>query len=122
MSGIGGEVGEMDELLMEMRQARDDILAQKACEKTAQRKREDEKDQIGKELVASASKHNKEGSQSALDDEEMRSAGKNARKGLRVASSMDMAAFSLNLHDADLTGVELDRERLQFERESCGTL
>ena len=28
MSGIGGEVGETDELLMEMRQARDDILAQ----------------------------------------------------------------------------------------------
>ena len=34
MSGIGGEVGQMDELLMEMRQACDNILAQKAFVKT----------------------------------------------------------------------------------------
>ena len=118
MSGIGGEVGEMDELLMEMRQARDDVLAQKACEKTAQQERDDEKDSIGRELVASASKRKKEELQSASDDEEMGSGRKKVKtKGLRVDSSMDMAAFSLNLRDADLARVELDRERLQFERE-----
>ena len=119
ISGSGGEVGEMDELLMEMKQARDDILAQKACEKTAQRERDDEKDQIGRELLASGSKHKEEESRSASDDEKMRSARKKVKtKGLRVDSSMDMAAaFSLNLRDADLARVELDRERLQFERE-----
>ena len=30
---------------------------------------------------------------------------------------MDMAAYSLNLRDADLTRVELDYEPLKFERE-----
>ena len=66
----------MDELLMEMRQACDDILAQKACEKTAQPERDDEKDRISMELVASAWKRKKEGSQSASDDDEIGSARK----------------------------------------------
>ena len=47
MLRIVGEVGEMEELFMEMREESDDILAQKACDKTAQRKRDDEKYPIG---------------------------------------------------------------------------
>ena len=42
-------------------------------------------------------------------------------KGLRVDLLMDVAAFSLNLRDADLARVELDRELLQFERERSET-
>lgn len=118
ISGIGGEVGEMDELLMDMRQARDDIFAQKACEKTAQRERHDEKDRIGKELVASDSKYKKEELQSASVDDKMRSARQKVKaKRFRGDSSMDMDVFSLYLRDANLARVELYREFLQFERE-----
>lgn len=83
---------------MEMRQAHDDILAQRACEKSAQRDGDDEKDLIGEALVVSASKRKKDESQSSSDDDETGSAPKTLKaKCSRVDSSMDMAAFSLKL-------------------------
>ena len=65
MSEIGAEVGELDELLTDMRQAREDLLAAKTAEKIAQRERDEKMDRIGKALVASATKRKQTDSGSA---------------------------------------------------------
>lgn len=51
MSYMGGYVGELDELLMDMGQARDEVWATRAAEKTAQRERDEEKDQLQSRLL-----------------------------------------------------------------------
>ena len=117
MSGMRGAVGELNELWMHMRQAWDDVLATKAAEKTAQRERDEEKDRIGKALVASATKRKQTDSGSTTEGEDGPTPKKAKSKSARATPSMDMAAFSLNLRDADLARIDLERERLNFERE-----
>ena len=116
-SGIGGEVGELDELLMDMRQAREDFLVTKTAKKIAQRERDEEKDRVGKALVASATKRKQTDSGSTTEGEDGPTPKKAKSKSARAAPSMDMAAFSLNLRDADPAQIDLEREPLNFERE-----
>ena len=70
MSGIWEEVGELDELLMDMRQAQEDVLATMTAEKTAKRERDEEKDRIGKALMASALKKKQTDSGSITEGED----------------------------------------------------
>eukprot|EP00171_Calliarthron_tuberculosum_P009483 IDg9483t1 len=71
-----------------------------------------------KALVASVTNRKLTGSGSSSEVEEATPLKKKANtKFVCAAPSMDMAAFSLNFRDTDLARVELDRERLQFERE-----
>ena len=51
LSGVGGEIGEMEELLMGMREACDDLAVQKTAKKTAQQETDREKEMIGQALV-----------------------------------------------------------------------
>lgn len=114
--------GEMDELLMEMIQAREGLLATKAAEKTAQRDQDKEKDRIGKGLVASATKRRASEFSSNSEGEETGPAPKKAKtKSFRVPPSMAMAAFSSNMRDAELARIELDRDGLQLERDRSET-
>ena len=117
MSGIGGEVGQLDELLMDMQQAREDLLATMTAEKTGQRERDEEKDRIGKALVASATKRNPTDSGRNTEGEDGPTPKKAKSKSARAAPSMDMAAFSLNLRDPDTARIDLERKRLNFQRE-----
>jgi hypothetical protein len=54
MSGVGGDVGELDELLAGMQQDRDDLETNRAAERSAATEREEVKERIGKELVVRA--------------------------------------------------------------------
>ena len=117
MSGTGSKFGELDELVMDMRQARQDLFATKTAEKNAQRERDEEKDRIDMALVASATKRKQTNSGSTTEGEDGLTPKKAKYKSARAAPYMDMAAFSLNLRDADLARIDLERERLNFERE-----
>jgi hypothetical protein len=54
MSGVGGDVGELDELLAGVQEARDDLQTNRAAERSAAREQEEAKERIGKELVVRA--------------------------------------------------------------------
>ena len=54
MSGVGGEVGEMEELLSSMRKARQDMLESRSASKKAAQKREAEKERLGAIIRARA--------------------------------------------------------------------
>jgi hypothetical protein len=54
MLGVCGEVGELEELLGEMQEARDDLETQQAAQRAAANEREEAKEHIGKELVVRA--------------------------------------------------------------------
>lgn len=117
-SGIGGEVGEMYELLMDMQQTREDLLATTAAKKTAQRDCNEEKGSFGKAFMAIATKLGTIESSTNSEEEETRSAPKKAKmKSFRVVPSMDMATLSSDMYDADLARIELDHVRLQFKRD-----
>eukprot|EP00171_Calliarthron_tuberculosum_P017892 IDg17892t1 len=118
ISGIGGNMEELDELLIYMRQARDDVLATKAAEKTAQRERDKKNDRIGMALVESATKKKLTDSGSPSEAEEIRPTSKKLKaRYVRAALSIEMSAFNLNQSGADLARVTPDCDRLQFEHE-----
>ena len=101
-----------------MRRAREDLLATKTAAKTAQRERDEEKDRIGKALIASAAKRKLSVSGCGSEAEEIGIArNKSKARSVRAGPSPDMAAFSSKLRYAYLAQIELDRKRLQFERE-----
>ena len=117
MSGTGGEVRALNELLMYMRQAREDLLATKTAEKTAQRECDQEKDRIGRALVVSTKKRNDTNSAITTEGEDGPTPRKAKSNSAGAAPSMYMPAFSPNLQDADLARIDLERGRLNFERE-----
>ena len=122
MPGVGGDVGEMDELLMEMRQKRDDIAAEKTADKDAQRQRDAEKERIGNALMVVATKGKSEETVEVHSDSDGEVAvGRPVKKSkTRAVSNIPgngLASFRVNLRDADLARISLERERLTFERE-----
>ena len=122
MSGVRGDVGEMDELLMEMRQKRDDIAAEKTADKDAQRQRDAEKGRIGNALMVVATKRKSEETVEVHSDSDGEVAvGRPVRKSkTRAVSNIPgdgLASFRVNLRDADLARIALKRERLTIERE-----
>lgn len=68
MSGVGREVGELEELLMSMRGARDDLSQNRNAEKNAWKERDAEEERIGDDLMKSVI--NRCGHKERTDDEE----------------------------------------------------
>ena len=143
LSGVGGgEMGELADLLMTMREARDDWESQKKAVKTAEKKKEEDKQRMGEALMSAAtarrsstsSDEDQDGSGSSIADngeeqlkreveivgvEQLGSVQKKRRKqrnwGAIGVSEMDR--FGVHLKEADLARIELERERLAFEQE-----
>lgn len=122
LSGVGGgAMGEIEELLLGMREAKDDLAGRKRANKKRQAELDEKKDRAGRELVAAASKR-RERETSKDDEEEDSKEGtprlrKVKRAGMSSGIGDDMEAFGRHLRDSDLARIELDRERLTFERE-----
>ena len=115
MLGIGGEVGEPGELLMDVGQARDGVFMTKATERTVKREHDEDKDQIGTAIIASAARRKLCDTGCSPDAEETGPAREKSKaKSVRAAPSIEMAAFSSNLRDAYFVGIKLDRERSQL--------
>jgi hypothetical protein len=119
MSGVGGEVGELEELLGTMQEARADLETQKTAERSAAREREEAKERIGKELVLKAlrrdSQNDEEGSSGS--DFELKQPRKKKSKRATTENDIenDMKGFGECLRDADLARVAVERERLEFD-------
>ena len=117
LSGVGGEVGEIEELLMEMREARDDLAVQKTAKKTAQQETDREKEIIGQALVEMSLKRRASDNAREESIEEFPSSAKKTKRLKRMESGGEMELFGAHLRDADLARIELEREKLAFERE-----
>jgi len=101
LSGVGGgEMGELADLLMNMREAKDDMEAQNKALKTTGKKKEEDKEKMGQVLVDMATK---------------RKAAENA--GSVVLSADEDTDEPESARKADLARVEQDRKRLSFEQE-----
>jgi hypothetical protein len=119
MSGVGGEVGELEELLCEMQEARDDLETQQVAQRTAAREREEAKERIGKELVVRALRRdfrNDEEVSSGSDFEEKQPRKKKSKRNTTDNNiTDDMKGFGECLREADLARVAVERERLELD-------
>ena len=122
MSGMGGEVGEIEELLAMMKEARDDLDKQQKAETDAKKERDEEKERLGNELVARALQRTGRTSSDGEDEEDAEAPSKAKRakrnnKNTADPFSGEMERFAECLRDADLAKVEVERDRLELERE-----
>ena len=119
MSGVGGEVGELEELLGEMQEARDDLETQQAAQRTAAKEREEAKERIGKELVVRAlhrdCRNDEEGSSGSEFEEKQPRKKKSKRNTTDNDMTDDMKGFREFLREADLARVAVERERLELD-------
>lgn len=51
MSGVGDEIGELDKLLMRVKEARDDLHAKKSAKRSVAKALVGKKDNVGQELL-----------------------------------------------------------------------
>jgi hypothetical protein len=118
MSGVGGGVGELEEILGSMQEARADLETQKTAERSASKERGEAKERIGKELVLKAlrrdSRNDEEGSSGS--DFELKQPRTKKSKRATTENNMvkDMKGFGEYLRDADLARVAVERERLEL--------
>jgi hypothetical protein len=119
MSGVDGEVGELEELLGTMQEARADLETQKAAERSAAREREEAKERIGKEFVLKAlqrdSRNDEEGSSGSDFELKQPRTKKSKRATTENNIEKDMKGFGECLRDADLARVAVERERLELD-------
>ena len=117
MSGVGGKIEEMDELLMAMREAKDDLNTEKTARKTAKIELGRRKDAACEALVARSLK--RATSASASDEDIMIGSAKKLRQSHIGHRDEDMEQFTAQVGHVDMERVNTDRERLDFERERC---
>ena len=127
LSGVGGgEMGELADLLMTMREAKDDFDSQKKAIKTAERKKGEDKERMGAILVSAATKRkaasdsdSSEGSDKDVISSEGENGNGSAKKKVKMRRALPLPAgemdkFGLHLKEADIARVELERERWAF--------
>lgn len=124
-------MGELADLLMSMREARDDWESQKKSVKVAERRKEEDKERMGQALVNATTKsktpsNSSDGVVDVVSDYEGSSldglggSGKKRERNRRIASSFsagEMEKFVEHMKVADLARVDLDRKRLAFNQE-----
>jgi hypothetical protein len=119
MSGVGGEMGELEELLGEMQEARDDLETQQVAQRTPAREMEEYKERIGKELVVRALRrdfrNDKEVSSGSDFEEKQPRKKKSKRNTTENNMTDDMRGFDECLREADLAKVAVEREMLELD-------
>lgn len=126
LSGVsGGAMGELDELLMGMREARDDLDAHKKAEHMERRAMDEAKERAGLALVDAATTRRSEEDDEVAEVVDGTSASGSGRKKRRInlgfGDTGDIDQFGLHLKEADMERVALERERLCFEKDRYET-
>ncbi|PXF41014.1 hypothetical protein BWQ96_09269 [Gracilariopsis chorda] len=123
MSGVDGKVTEMHELLGAMAEAREGIQRDKSAEKDEKRRKEIEKEKMGKEMVARSLVRKSENGPDVEGDvdtqgEEEGSLSKRRRLSGRLRGGMagELSSFGQALKEADMLRVQIGQERLILER------
>jgi len=121
MSGIGGEVGELDELLSVMLDAQKDLKRAREDEKVERESKEGRKLEVGRALVARAmvrrdSTVSEDDVEEVVDD--MR-CGKGKGKRRKVVDDVDseLAVLGEAMKETEMARISVDRARLALERE-----
>ena len=149
MSGVGGEVGEMEELLSAMREARQDLLNSRSASRRAAQERETEKERLGaivraramtRERPANSSDFDVEGTEEETSDQgatpKKRSAKRKHSDVTPDPFDNDIAALTAALQKSyesrmafeerrlakDVEQGEKDREERRIEREESNKL
>ena len=131
LSGVGGgEMGELADILMTMREAKDDWESQKKAVKTKERRKEEDKERMGQALVDAAKKRKRNSSSEVESGNGSENGGNGSENGgspssrkskkLRFAANSsggELDMFGAHLKEADLARTALERERLSFEQE-----
>lgn len=118
-SGVGGEVGEMEEVLSSMRESKEDIKEKRYADRKEATRVEAEKERMGQVLVLKATKQKSPDDGDVVDvrprpEKETRSESK-ASVGTDILGYMDK--FGKYLHDADIARIELEREKMKMDEE-----
>jgi hypothetical protein len=90
MSGVGGEVGELEELLGAMQEARADLEMKQTAERSAAREREEQKERLGKELVARSLRRDGRSNEESSSGSEVEEKRPRAKRSKRAAPQSDM--------------------------------
>ena len=129
MSGVGGAVGEMDELPGMMAEVRQDCEERKLAATKAARARTEVKERLGKELVRRSLKRRASSSKSSDEIEDKiedhdgekkdEEDGRKKRKACRNTDGIDTDAdeFATSLCKVDMERIGVERARLNLERE-----
>lgn len=125
MSGIGGEVSEMDEILAIMKEERDDLNVQRNEKKDKEDKRMKEKERLGSVIRMRATERrsvrdaedNGEAGATVIDDVEIEGSGrKRKRRGNERGTDMDEELAIIEaLEKADEKRVEMEEKKLALE-------
>ena len=128
MSGVSEDVGEAEELLSMMKEARDDVEEEKRKQRDALKRADEEKLQAGKQIVQMATsrgavrKRNNEpsgGAGAGNADEDEDAPVKKKRNAPRSSTDIEetLGKFADALEKSDAARLEFDRERLAIELE-----
>lgn len=132
MSGVGGEFGELEELLSSMKETREDLTRERESKRQKVMEREAEKERLGSELrcVAINRRVGNSGAGEVLhvgvevpvtgEGSEVEDANQTPRmkkRKLRDPFKDDMERFAALLSDGDKMRIEVDKERIGLERE-----
>lgn len=121
MSVFGGEIGEMDELLMNMREACDNLFTQKTVKNTVQSSLLQKKEDIRVSLVDRSLKRAEMDTASDDSVEESMGSAKKVIRASYLSGGREIERFGAQLLQPELARLALDLDRLNFERERCET-
>ena len=124
MSGIGGRVRELDELLVAMFEAQKDLKKNRDESRVAREEKEERKEQIGRALAAKtlARKRSVMASGSSNDNRDsgevglMRGEGRGKRRRLEEEGVSGLFGLGESLKESDMARVAVERERLALDR------
>lgn len=125
LSGVGGgELGELADLLMSMREEREDMSLRKNAARNEETRRQERKEEAGRRIILAASSLShpvsKVNDDSDEEEEGIDKAASNnsARKKRRVVQhESEMDLFGQHLKEAELARVVMEKDRLYLDRE-----
>lgn len=118
MSGVGGEIGEVDALLGDIVEARKDLETKKKGDADAKSDQEQKKLAAGREIILQSLKNKAKrgkGSSSDTDSDTPKEVTPKKRRVGRMEDQDGMAAFGEAIKASDLARCEVDREPLNLE-------
>lgn len=118
-SGVGGEIMKMDEILLMMREERDDLEETRRAQKKTVSELYDKKERVGrKSLSMTTSRRKSNVNGETMSSYEGESATPKHRKKAHMMGDLEeMERFALQMREADFARIELDNDKLASERE-----
>eukprot|EP00171_Calliarthron_tuberculosum_P001767 IDg1767t1 len=119
MSGVGGEVGEMEELLSMMRDARRDVADERSAARQKSKEQEAEKERLGaavRQLATSRSSTSKESKDESPLPNRRAGAKRLHKEAFPLSFADDIKLFSDAIKEGDKARHELEKQRLELDR------